>query len=415
MRRKLIFTAAVTAVTLLAVAPSAMAQQLVHIGSYDSLVNAWAVAYDQDYLYVADRSLGLVIFDITNPTAPVRVGGYNTPMSAFDVAVMDGIAFVGAGISEPYQGSLYILDVANVQNPVLLGSITSFQWEIIHVAAPEPYTQVAYASDWNDLFVISLWDYSNPTILFQLDVPGGVRDMHALGFDVVMASGLDGLRYCNILDPDPPVIRRCDTPGLAWGVAAPGSFEATVAYVADGDSGIAVIDIRYPEAPWLAARIPTSGEVTAIAEGQNLLYCAIDSSLVDYTALPRYQPIFISSIPVPYRIVDLCAVEYGVAVVGASRLDIYSAGLSFCGYLPGDVNGVPPANGIDVTFAVLFFKGGAAPPNTCPMCPQPHPFYAAGDVNGSCTTNGIDITYFCRMLFGGPQELMYCPTCPPVE
>jgi plastocyanin len=84
-----------------------------------------------------------------------------------------------------------------------------------------------------------------------------------------------------------------------------------------------------------------------------------------------------------------------------------------CDYIPGNVNGVAPANGIDVTFGVAYFKGGAAPPNTCPMCPQPHPFYAALDVNGSCTTNGIDITYFVGYLKGGPT-LQYCPTCPPV-
>jgi hypothetical protein len=84
-----------------------------------------------------------------------------------------------------------------------------------------------------------------------------------------------------------------------------------------------------------------------------------------------------------------------------------------CVYIPGNVNGVPPANGIDVTYGVAYFKGGALPPNTCPMCPQPHPFYAALDVNGSCTTNGIDITYFVAYLKGG-AALLWCPTCPPV-
>jgi hypothetical protein len=85
-----------------------------------------------------------------------------------------------------------------------------------------------------------------------------------------------------------------------------------------------------------------------------------------------------------------------------------------CVYIRGNVNGVPPANGIDVTYGVAYFKGGPTPPNTCPMCPQPHPFYAALDVNGSCTTNGIDITYFVAFLKGGPP-LMNCPTCPPAQ
>jgi hypothetical protein len=87
-----------------------------------------------------------------------------------------------------------------------------------------------------------------------------------------------------------------------------------------------------------------------------------------------------------------------------------------CDYIPGDINGVPPANGIDVTYGVSYLKGGNRPPIDCgtPVgpCPQASPFYAAMDVNGSCTTNGIDITYFVSYLKGGPA-LMYCPTCPP--
>jgi hypothetical protein len=85
-----------------------------------------------------------------------------------------------------------------------------------------------------------------------------------------------------------------------------------------------------------------------------------------------------------------------------------------CVYIPGDINGVPLPNGIDVTYAVAYLKGGNPPPVTCPDCPQPHPFYAAMDVNGSCTTNGIDITYFVSYLKGGPS-LLFCPTCPPAE
>jgi hypothetical protein len=89
-----------------------------------------------------------------------------------------------------------------------------------------------------------------------------------------------------------------------------------------------------------------------------------------------------------------------------------------CDYAPGDVNDVPPANGIDVTYGVAYLKGGIPPPVNCGgpagPCPQPASFYAAMDVNGSCAANGIDITYFVGFLKGGPP-LMYCPSCPPIE
>jgi hypothetical protein len=90
---------------------------------------------------------------------------------------------------------------------------------------------------------------------------------------------------------------------------------------------------------------------------------------------------------------------------------------SGCVYHPGDINGNGTTNGIDVTYGVGYFKGGALPPINCgnPVgpCPQASPFFAAGDVNGSCVFNGIDITFFVGYLKGANPALLNCPTCPP--
>ena len=85
-----------------------------------------------------------------------------------------------------------------------------------------------------------------------------------------------------------------------------------------------------------------------------------------------------------------------------------------CPYIPGDINGNHSVNGVDIVFAVNYFKGsGNHPPVDCyTYCPNTsNPFYAAGDVNGNCMFNGIDITYFIRILWG--QPILYCPGCPP--
>jgi hypothetical protein len=94
-------------------------------------------------------------------------------------------------------------------------------------------------------------------------------------------------------------------------------------------------------------------------------------------------------------------------------VDIAGSG---CSYVPGDINGNGAANGIDVTFGVSYFKGGAPPPVTCPDCPNPGmTLYGAGDVNGNCAFNGIDITYFVAYLKGSLNPLRYCPDCPPTS
>jgi hypothetical protein len=80
----------------------------------------------------------------------------------------------------------------------------------------------------------------------------------------------------------------------------------------------------------------------------------------------------------------------------------------------GDINGNGQSNGIDVTYGVNYFKGGAAPPDTIYDCPDIGEWlFAAGDVNGNCAFNGIDITYFVAYLKGMQPALLFCPSCPP--
>jgi hypothetical protein len=92
-------------------------------------------------------------------------------------------------------------------------------------------------------------------------------------------------------------------------------------------------------------------------------------------------------------------------------LVVYSSGPN-CQYIPGDINGNGDANGIDVTFGVSYFKGGASPPYSCD-CQPVGVFFVAGDVNGNCTFNGIDITYFVGFLKGTQPQLNFCSSCPP--
>jgi hypothetical protein len=90
-----------------------------------------------------------------------------------------------------------------------------------------------------------------------------------------------------------------------------------------------------------------------------------------------------------------------------------------CNYVIGDINGNGIANGVDVVFAISFFRGGNTPPIDCgsPVgpCPQNSPFYAAGDVSGNCTFNGMDVTFLANYLMGVKRfaRLRYCPSCVP--
>jgi hypothetical protein len=81
-----------------------------------------------------------------------------------------------------------------------------------------------------------------------------------------------------------------------------------------------------------------------------------------------------------------------------------------CSYVVGDVNNSGGFNGVDVVYAVSYFKGGAAPPFSC-LCGTTT-WYVAGDVNASCNFNGVDVTYAVSYFKGGPVPHP-CAECPP--
>ena len=82
-----------------------------------------------------------------------------------------------------------------------------------------------------------------------------------------------------------------------------------------------------------------------------------------------------------------------------------------CSYGIGDINGDSKTSGLDVIYAVNYFKGGPIPPDTC-LCGTHGSFFISGDVNNSCSFNGLDISRMVGFFKGGPI-LLPCQDCPP--
>ena len=79
--------------------------------------------------------------------------------------------------------------------------------------------------------------------LSSFDTGGGASNVQVEGSTAYLANGSTGLWIVDVSDlQKPTLVARYDTPGIASGVHVIGS----VAYVADGDSGIVVLDISDP-------------------------------------------------------------------------------------------------------------------------------------------------------------------------
>jgi hypothetical protein len=94
--------------------PSALSE----IGSYltQGEDQAYGVFVTNEYAYFAEGSQGLAILDISDPSRPVKIGSLDTSGDAFEVKVVDDLAYVAAG------NCLRAIDIANYANPVEVGS-----------------------------------------------------------------------------------------------------------------------------------------------------------------------------------------------------------------------------------------------------------------------------------------------------
>ena len=76
------------------------------VGHCDTPGQAWTVAVDRSYAYVADDTAGLRVISVEDPAHPLEVGYCGTPGPAGGVAVAGSYAYVTAF------GGLCVIDVS---------------------------------------------------------------------------------------------------------------------------------------------------------------------------------------------------------------------------------------------------------------------------------------------------------------
>jgi hypothetical protein len=127
--------------------------------------------------------------------------------------------------------------------------------------------------------------------------PGKAGDVAVSGDLAFVADGDAGLQIIDMTDKTIPVIiGSCDTPGFAAGVFVSGSY----AFMADGDSGMAVIDITNRTAPVITASMDTPGVAAKIVVAGNYAFIADGEAglqIVDVTN--KTAPVIIETLDTP--------------------------------------------------------------------------------------------------------------------
>ena len=239
----------------------------VEVGSYDPPGSTLGsgVFFSDPYVYLAD-GLGLLVLDVSDPTAPTEAGFYNSIGFAIKVELDGDYAFVAGR-----EGGLNIADISDPANPQHVSNY--FKAGSVHVQGiAVSGTFVFVAMDGQGLRVVDVSDPANPEEVGFFDTEGAAEAVVVSGSYAYVADGNDGLRIFDISDPsDPHEIGFYDTPSYAQDLDLLDNY----VFVADGASSLLLaIDVSDPANPQLAGEYETNGFVWGIFIADPYAYVA---------------------------------------------------------------------------------------------------------------------------------------------
>jgi len=204
-------------------------------------------AVSGDLLATADE-YGATLWDVSDPSLPVRIGTVEAPASGAAVvfAASDRLLLL---TTEP---SLQVVDTSNPATPTIVGSVGIPGFDPQAVAVSGSTALVAAG----DLQVVDISDVTAPVVTGSAVTPGAAYGVAVSGSIVVVADNDGGLQVVDVTNPVVPTITgSLALPGRARGVAVSG----TTACVADADGGLQVVDFSDPTAPYIMGAADTFG------------------------------------------------------------------------------------------------------------------------------------------------------------
>ena len=251
------------------------------------------LAVQGNFVYIVGPYMGLQIFDVSQPSNPVRVSSCNTFTWQEHVYVAGNYAYVGndrlfgiVDISDPvspvlrgkldingritsirakgnyvylgtsnyltayYTAGLHIIDVSNPDAPALVTVYDTGYWNDIW--GVEVIGSYAYMVSFEQLYVLDISDVTHPFSAGSVTVdPEGNRN--GTGFCVAgnhayVALIEKSLKVIDISTPESPVqVGTYDSAKISFDVAAFGNY----AFVRSGGGGFSLLDVSAPSSPTL--------------------------------------------------------------------------------------------------------------------------------------------------------------------
>ena len=233
------------------------------LGSYTFPEKIWGFTIIDSFVYVAADFFGLGILDVSDPTAPTLLGSVKMPGQVKNVDVSGTTAVLADHMS-----GVDLVDVSNRNNPTSLGSVylDGYGRDVAVLGS------LAYAvDDPSGFYVLDLSQTDMWEPMSALQSAAGPRFVEAEGTLAVLL-GQGALQVYDISTPTSPVHRSTyPTPGAARRVELIGRL----AYLADGEQGLLVLDLEDSENPQVAGAHTPSEPVRDVAVGNGVVLLAL--------------------------------------------------------------------------------------------------------------------------------------------
>lgn len=280
----------------------------------------------QYYNHHANEGAGIILYNVSNPHQPKLIDVNGGPTNFTDVAIEGGL-LVATGFSNPsILGTGYVL-LSDVHNPALiLGGGATLMWEVLGLDVSGSLIYLARGTQ--GLHIRQYWKsgswhfYTDP--VGTLDTPGNATDVLVDGHIAYVADGPSGVQIIDVSNPNSTMILGSyDTPGTARRLA----LHEKALYVADGTGGVQILDVTDPTDPILVGSIalPFTWEVALF--GGDLLV-ATDAGVYSYRVgqVTPSLPI-IGSYSGGYEVWDVC-VDGDTAYIAAGPDGLFALNVS---------------------------------------------------------------------------------------
>jgi hypothetical protein len=255
------------------------------LGSCETNGTAMGMDISGSYIYIADRSWGLSVVDISSPEAPAVVGEFLNKGNTTLAEVWQNLVFLG----DLYFG-IQVIDVNKPDYPYLVNTI-GVPGTLTAMTQSGDYLYVANTT--GSLTIYHIIDALTVSPVGVVYLPGISTGMVVSGNYLYSAAGKSGLAIVDVSNPASPLnVSTCTTDGDARDVAV----GVNHAYVTYEPEGLQVIDISNPLAPFVAGSLTAPAEtrhVTAPVNGYVYL-TGSDFDLLKINVSNPAQPLIVA-------------------------------------------------------------------------------------------------------------------------